>query len=183
VSRQFRLAGTEPLLQSHVFNVERRTIELGDTTFQRDVVTHQGAIAVLAINDDGEVGLIAQYRAPFDAYVLEIPAGTLDVDGEDPLDAAKRELSEELGCTATRWRLLGRFMVSPGWCDQVMTIYEARGLTLTERHPEGPEETTSEVHWATPDELKRTLRRRGIMDSTMAVALHRVYGTFFDADE
>ncbi len=100
MSPPFRVVATEPLLASRVFRVERRTVSDGGQTFTRDVVTHQGAVAILAINDRGEIGMLRQYRAPFDAEVLEIPAGTLDVEGEDPLGAAQRELREELGCEA-----------------------------------------------------------------------------------
>ena len=182
MSDRFRIVQTERLLDSFVFSVERRTITHDDTSFERDVVTHLGAVAILAINDDGEIGFLRQYRATFDRYSLEIPAGTLDVPGEDPLDAARRELLEELGCEAEEWNLLGRFMVSPGWSDQLMTIYEARRLTQRERNPMGPEERTSSVHWMSKETLRSALREEGILDSTMVVALHRVFGNLFDVD-
>jgi 8-oxo-dGDP phosphatase len=182
VSPPFRVVSTEPLLSSRVFDVVRRTVTDGEQTFTRDVVTHRGAVAVLAINDAGEIGLLRQYRAPFDAEVLEIPAGTLDVAGEDPLDAARRELREELGCDAATWTELGCFMVSPGWCDQVMTIFEARGLTMVEREPAGPEENASTVLWRDPADLHAMLRDAAMIDYTVTAALHRVYGRFFDPD-
>jgi ADP-ribose pyrophosphatase len=182
VSDQFRVVQTERLLDSFVFNVERRTVDHDGHTFERDVVTHLGAVAILAINDHDEVGFLRQYRATFDRYDLEIPAGTLDVPGEDTLDAARRELLEELGCEAEQWTLLGRFMVSPGWSDQLMTIYEARQLTQRERRPMGPEERTSTVLWLSKEALRSTLRDEGTLDATMVVALHRVFGSFFDVD-
>ncbi len=182
MSPPFRVVATEPLLASRVFRVERRTISDGEQSFTRDVVTHQGAVAILALNDRGEIGMLRQYRAPFDAEVLEIPAGTLDVAGEDPLSAAKRELAEELGCEAATWTKLGTFMVSPGWCDQVMTIFEARDLTLVERAPAGPEETASRVLWVSPEELHEMLGAEEMVDYTVTAALHRVYGRFFDHD-
>jgi 8-oxo-dGDP phosphatase len=169
-----------PLLQSYIFGVEQRTVQHDDETFQRDVVTHPGAVAILAVNGEGEVGLIRQYRTPFDRFCWEIPAGTLDVEGENTLDAAKRELMEELGCEAERWTLLGTFMVSPGWSNQLMTIYEARELRLGERSPAGPEEEGSIIRWMSPEELRTVLRSEPAIDSTMAVALNRVFGTFFD---
>ncbi|MFZ1063558.1 MAG: NUDIX hydrolase [Acidimicrobiales bacterium] len=182
MSDSFRVTRITPLLHSHVFDVERRLVEHDGSTFERDVVTHTGAVAILAMNDDDEVGLLRQYRAPFDAEVLEIPAGTLDVRGEQPLDAAKRELREELGCEAADWRLLGRFKVSPGWTNQVMNIFEARALTLIPRQPEGPEERASVIEWVPVRDLKRTLAREDTLDYTLSVALHRVFGTFFDED-
>jgi ADP-ribose pyrophosphatase len=182
VSEAFRVIGTKELLQSHVFGVERRTVEHDDVTFERDVVTHLGAVAILAINEREEIGMIRQYRTPFDRFCWELPAGTLDVPGEDALGAAKRELLEELGCEATRWSSLGRFMTSPGWSNQLMTIFEARELTAAERHPAGPEEAGSTVRWFSREDLRETLRREPAIDNTTLVALGRVYGTFFDAN-
>jgi 8-oxo-dGDP phosphatase len=180
VSDEFRIVGTTPLLTSHVFAVERRSIEHDGSVYERDVVTHKGAAAVLAINERGEIGLIRQYRAAFDIVNWEIPAGTYDVEGEEPLTTAKRELAEEIGVEAATWTLLGRFMTSPGWTNQVMTIFEARELTMVARVPVGPEEVSSSVHWLTPEKLRDVLRRQPAVDSTMTVALHRVFGTYFD---
>jgi 8-oxo-dGTP pyrophosphatase MutT (NUDIX family) len=180
VSEAFRVVGTKQLLQSHVFGVEQRTVEHGGGSFDRDVVTHLGAVAILAINDHEEIGMIRQYRTPFDRFCWEVPAGTLDVPGEDALSAAQRELDEELGCQAAQWTRLGRFMTSPGWSNQLMTIFEARGLTTTSRHPAGPEEAGASVRWFSRDELRETLRREPAIDNTTVVALGRVYGTFFD---
>jgi ADP-ribose pyrophosphatase len=182
VSDSFHVERAEPLLHSYVFDVARRTIRHGGTAFERDVVTHRGAVAILALDDQGNIGLMRQYRAPFDSFHWEIPAGTRDVIDEDPLETAKRELREELGCEASQWSLLGRFMVSPGWTDQTMIIYEARGLTQLEREPEGPEEVASSVHWLSPSALRETLRAEDAIDSTVAIALNRVFGTFFDRD-
>jgi 8-oxo-dGTP pyrophosphatase MutT (NUDIX family) len=180
VSEAFRVVGTRRLLQSHVFGVEQRTVEHDDTTFERDVVTHLGAVAILAINELDEIGMIRQYRTPFDRFCWEVPAGTLDMPGEDALSAAKRELLEELGCEATQWTLLGRFMTSPGWSNQLMTIFQARGLTATSRRPAGPEELSSTVRWFSREDLRETLRREPAIDNTTVVALGGVYGTFFD---
>ncbi|MHB2027611.1 MAG: NUDIX domain-containing protein [Acidimicrobiales bacterium] len=180
MSESFAVEGVEVVFRSHVFDVERRTIQRGGSTFDRDVARHPGAVAVLAINERLEVGFIRQYRAAFDDVLLEIPAGTQDVDDEAPLATAKRELMEELGYEASQWRLLGRFMNSPGWTNQVMTIYEARGLTQGVRAPVGPEESGSSVCWLSRDELRAELRAMPAVDSTTMVALHRVFGTFFD---
>lgn len=182
MSDSFEIERTEKLLHSNVFDVERRTIRHDGATFERDVATHQGAVAILAINDAQEIGFVRQYRAAFGAHQWEIPAGTQDVAEEDPLDTARRELREELGCEAAHWTLLGRFMNSPGWTNQVMTIFEARGITQLDRLPAGPEEAASSVHWLSVVELRATLRGEAAIDSTTAVALHRVFGSFFDAD-
>jgi len=160
--------------------VERRTVEHDGASFERDVVTHLGAVAILAINDHDEIGMIRQYRTPFDRFCWEVPAGTLDIPGEDALSAAQRELAEELGCEATQWIRLGIFMTSPGWSNQLMTIFEARGLRDVSRRPAGPEESEAVVRWFSRDDLRETLRREPAIDNTTVVALGRVFGSFFD---
>jgi len=182
VSTPFQVIGTEQILHAHVFDVERRSVRHGSAVFARDVVTHAGAVAILARNDRDEIGFLRQYRATVDRINLEIPAGTMDVVGEDPLTTAKRELREELGCEAATWRSLGTFTVSPGWTDQLMTLFEATDLTHVRRHPEGPEEISSSVEWIPVSEIKSTLRNEPTMDYTVAVALHCVFGSFFDPD-
>jgi 8-oxo-dGTP pyrophosphatase MutT (NUDIX family) len=180
VSDSFEVERTEALLHSRVFSVERRTIRHDGESFSRDVAVHRGAVAILAINDAGEIGLVRQYRAAFDQHLWEIPAGTRDVEHEEPLATAKRELREELGCEAVEWTLLGRFMNSPGWSSQVMTVYEARTITQHERAPAGPEEASSLVQWFSAEDLRELLRGEDAIDSTTAVALHRVFGSFLD---
>ncbi|HEY5104523.1 MAG TPA: NUDIX hydrolase [Acidimicrobiales bacterium] len=180
MSDSFHVEGAEVVFNSYVFDVERRTVRHGDKTFRRDVAVHPGAVAVLAINDLGEIGFIRQYRATFDDVLMEVPAGTRDVPGEPPLETAKRELLEEMGCEAKEWTLLGNFMNSPGWSSQVMTIYEARGVIQRERRPAGPEERSASIVWLSPERLKEALRGSSAIDSTTAIALHRVFGTFLD---
>jgi 8-oxo-dGDP phosphatase len=180
VSDEFRVTSTVPLLHSYVFDVERVTVVHGEQSFERDVARHGGAVAILAINDAGEVGVLRQYRATVDRTTLEIPAGTCDVTGEDPLATAQRELAEEMGCEALSWRLLARLMVSPGWTDQLMSIYEARDLHLVDRRPEGPEESAASIEWLSPARLREALENEPAIDATMAAALNRVYGTLFD---
>jgi 8-oxo-dGTP pyrophosphatase MutT (NUDIX family) len=180
VSDSFHVEGADVVFRSHVFDVERRTIREGKTIFRRDVALHPGAVAILAINDAGEVGFIRQYRATFDDVLIEIPAGTRDIADEEPLDTAKRELLEELGFEAKQWTLLGRFMNSPGWTNQVMVVYEARELTEGERAPAGPEERASTIVWLSPAAIRETLRNASAFDSTTTIALHRIFGTLFD---
>lgn len=176
MSGSFHVEGAETVFRSHVFDVERRVVREGDRRFERDVAVHPGAVAVLAVNDAGEVGFIRQYRATFDREFYEIPAGTQDVPGEAPLETAKRELLEEIGYSAERWRLLGRFMNSPGWTNQVMTIFEARDLRRHERDPVGPEEQAATVHWFAPSAIEAALADQDAIDSTMMIALQLVLG-------
>ncbi|HQU00534.1 MAG TPA: NUDIX hydrolase [Acidimicrobiales bacterium] len=180
MSDEFRVLSSDVLLHSHVFDVERRVIQHGDLTFERDIATHRGAVAILVINAEGEIGLLRQWRATFDCFSWEVPAGICDVENETPLDAARRELEEEMGCTARTWTLLGRFAVSPGWTTQVMTLYEARNLNFTRRTPIGPEELASSVHWLNTAQIKDVVYGDELVDSTLTMAMNRVFGTLFD---
>jgi ADP-ribose pyrophosphatase len=101
------------------------------TTGTRDVVGHPGEIAVLAVDDDGRLLLVRQWRIPAGRALLEIPAGTLDVhEGvtEDPDLAARRELEEETGHRAATWRKLATFWTAPGFTSERMHLYLATGI-------------------------------------------------------
>ena len=177
----FFVRSRETLLTSHVFRVDHLVVEAPDgSLFERDVAVHPGAVAVLALNERGEVGLIRQYRATVGRRCWEVPAGTLDHEGESPLEAAQRELVEELGVAAASWREIGRFMNSPGWTNQVMVVYEARDLDERPRDPDGPEERLAEVAWFAPAALRGVLLAEEALDSTTAVAVHRLFGDFLD---
>ena len=98
---------------------------------QRDVVRHPGAVAVVAIDKD-EVILVNQYRPALEAVTLEIPAGKLDVSGEERIDAARRELNEETGLDSKNLTLLSEFHNSAGFTDELTSIYLAENLVPTE---------------------------------------------------
>jgi ADP-ribose pyrophosphatase len=95
---------------------------------EREVVAHPGAVAVVALDDDGNVVIVNQYRHPVRARLDELPAGLLDVKGEQPLDAAKRELAEEAGLVAGEWNVLVDLHSSPGISTEAVRVYLARGL-------------------------------------------------------
>lgn len=94
----------------------------------RDVIEHPGAVAVAALDDQDRIVLVRQYRHPVSAFLEELPAGLLDVDGEPALDAAKRELAEEAGLAAEVWRTLVDVHTTPGGSDEAVRVYLARGL-------------------------------------------------------
>jgi ADP-ribose pyrophosphatase len=123
------------------------TIERADgTRSTRDVVIHPGAVAILAVDPDDQVLFVRQYRTPAQRVLLEIPAGTLDVDAatgatEDPDLAARRELEEETGFRAARWQKLASFWTAPGFASELMHLYLA--TELQPAHPDerlGPDE-------------------------------------------
>jgi ADP-ribose pyrophosphatase len=121
------------------------TIErLDGTRHDREVVGHPGAIAVVALDDEGRVLLVRQWRLPAGGPLLEIPAGTLDrhPDGsvEDPALAAPRELEEETGYRAASWERLGSFWTAPGFATELMHLYLATGLAPAHEDRLGPDD-------------------------------------------
>jgi ADP-ribose pyrophosphatase len=115
----------------------------------RDVVRHNGSVVVLAIDDskskrDPLIVMEVQYRHAAKEYLLEVPAGKLE-EGEDPLAGAKRELLEETGFRAARWRKMVRYFASPGFLGEWMQVFIAEGLTLGEAKPEYDEQLEIEM--------------------------------------
>ncbi len=109
--------------------------------FTREVFRTGGAVAAVPLLDDGEtVVLVRQYRGALDDLLLEIPAGMLDVEGEDPVDAVRRELVEEAGFAAASVERLLHAHVAAGFTDHAVTVYLATGLTEVGQDLQGPEE-------------------------------------------
>jgi 8-oxo-dGDP phosphatase len=137
----FRRVSEEELLRAWLFRVDRfHLLDPDDKPFDRIIVRHPGAVTVVPVHDDGTVTLVRQYRAAVDTLVLEIPAGTLDKEGEEPEDAARRELAEEAGLEAAHWELLIGTWNTPGVSDQHTLIYLATGLSSIPSRPQGVEE-------------------------------------------
>jgi 8-oxo-dGTP pyrophosphatase MutT (NUDIX family) len=110
------------------------------------VVSHPGAVAIVA-HDEGFVYLVRQPReAVGEDALLELPAGKLDVEGESPLECARRELIEEIGMAAREWREVKRFYTSPGFAEEEMTVFHATDLERVE-HRADPEERIEVVPW------------------------------------
>ncbi|MDA0371382.1 MAG: NUDIX hydrolase [Actinomycetota bacterium] len=145
-SGSFRHVGDRPIHDGYVWNVVVGDfVDPDGRAFTRDIVRSPGAVAVVALFDDHTTLLVRQYRAAFDAHVLEIPAGMRDVAGEDPEATARRELIEETGFDASTWRLLHRFFPSVGMTDAVLHVYLATELRPVGRSAHGPEEEHMEV--------------------------------------
>jgi 8-oxo-dGDP phosphatase len=100
----------------------------GGATAVREVVEHPGAVAIAALDADDRLMMIHQYRHPVGRRLWELPAGLLDVHGEDPLDTAKRELTEETGLEAAEWSVLVDVVTSPGFSDESVRVYLARDV-------------------------------------------------------
>lgn len=106
---------------------------------KREVAMHVGASAVLPMDDDGNIYLVRQFRAPIDRILLEIPAGKLDHENEDRLLAAKRELKEETGLCADRWLHLCDTFTTAGFSNEKISVYLARSLNFGESQPDEDE--------------------------------------------
>jgi ADP-ribose pyrophosphatase len=142
----FRHLDDEVRLEGWAISIVLAHFEAPDgTSFTRDVVRHPGAVAVVAVTERDTVLLVRQYRGAVDRVLLEIPAGTRDVEGESPDTTARRELEEEVGVRAGSVRLLGSMLNSPGFCDQETLLFLARELETTEPSRQGAEERYIEV--------------------------------------
>jgi 8-oxo-dGDP phosphatase len=119
----------ETVYQGAIWNVVREKFPFGGMELSRDFVDHTGAVAVIAINDLDEVMMIRQYRHAIRSMNWEIPAGLLDVPGEDPLVCGKRELLEEADLEASTWKFLTTLNTTPGGSNEFITIYLATGLS------------------------------------------------------
>jgi ADP-ribose pyrophosphatase len=106
---------------------------------EREIVEHPGAVAIVAVDDEGYVALVRQLREATRGYLLELPAGTAEA-GEEPLETARRELQEECGLTGGEWRELAAFWTTPGFCRERMHLFAAEGVVSGKAAPEADEE-------------------------------------------
>ena len=130
-----------------------RVVMPGGRVATREILEHPGAVAVLAVDDDRRVRMLHQYRHAVRRRLWELPAGLLDVAGEDPVVTAGRELTEEAGLSASDWAVLLDVVPSPGFSDESVRIFLARGLTEQPRPVLGDdEEADLELRWIPIDE-------------------------------
>jgi 8-oxo-dGTP pyrophosphatase MutT (NUDIX family) len=140
-----RLVDSELIHHGMVWDVRAETVDLGEAGLvRRELLHHPGAVAVLALDEDDRVLMIRQYRHPVRMDLWELPAGLLDLPGENPVDAAKRELAEETDLKAERWDLLVDWFNSPGGSDEALRMYLARDVEPVPSH---------ELHQRTGEEL------------------------------
>jgi 8-oxo-dGTP pyrophosphatase MutT (NUDIX family) len=144
--------------------------------FTREVVEHPDAVAIVALDAEGRVALVRQYRHPLGQDLLELPAGTLDVDGESPEAAAHRELAEEVGLAADTLVPLGRMWNSAGWSDERTILYLAP-TTRSAPRPDGfsaeHEEAAMGLEWWPLDVLVSAVLRGDVEDAKTVVGVLR----------
>jgi ADP-ribose pyrophosphatase len=133
---KFDVVSSKRVLQTKIFDVWReRASGPHGAKFDREIVKHPGAAVMLARDSEGRVLLIRQFRLPLRKQLWELPAGRID-SGENPLQAARRELKEETGYSAKRWKKIFSFYPSPGFCDEKMTAFLAQDLSEGDSDPE-----------------------------------------------
>lgn len=139
---------SELAFEGAVWNVRDDRVRYGSGEIRRQYVEHTGAVAILALDDDGRVLLIQQYRHPIRHRDWELPAGLLDVAGEEPLAAAKRELAEEADLVAVNWEPLVSSWTTPGGNDEIIHVFLATGIAPAESaHDREDEEADIRVEW------------------------------------
>lgn len=165
---QERKLSSEKKFDGKLIKVTYDVAEVNGKEAWREVVHHPGASAVVAIDEENRIIMEKQFRYALNDYLLEIPAGKLDA-GEDPLVCAKRELEEETGIIASEWISLGTIATSPGFCNEVIHLYIAKGLSKGEIHWD--EDEYVEVERYTFDELLQRIKDEQIKDSKSLSAL------------
>lgn len=165
-----RSAQARPVHRGRLFSVEALTWRDGaGRELERDVVRHPGAVLVVPQLDDDRLVLIGNFRVAVNERLWELPAGTLEPP-EPPLEAARRELVEETGYRAARVEPLGSFYTSPGFCDELMHVFVARGLEHVGQRLEAGEDI--EVRIVRRDEALRMIREGRIRDGKTIAGLH-----------
>ncbi|WP_102192786.1 NUDIX domain-containing protein [Microbacterium aurantiacum] len=138
----------EIVYRGAVWDVRSDRFRYGDGEIVRQYVDHTGAVAVVAVDDDGRVLLIQQYRHPIRHRDWELPAGLLDIEGEEPLLAAQRELAEEADITAEHWEPLVSTYTTPGGNSEIIHLFLATGISPAATvHDRTDEEADIRVEW------------------------------------
>ncbi|MGA9311609.1 MAG: NUDIX hydrolase [Pseudonocardiaceae bacterium] len=142
---EFAVSDSETLHVGRVLAVRLDQVVMpGGGVVRREIVEHPGAVAILPLYDDATVVMIDQYRHAVGRRLRELPAGLLDTAAEDPVSTARRELVEEVGCTAQDWSVLVDVVSSPGFSDEAVRVFLARGLTEIGR-PAGDDDEEADL--------------------------------------
>ncbi len=167
---------TEELAGGRIVRVRSDTVRMPDgQAASREVVEHSGAVAIVALDEAGQVLLIRQYRHPVGRLLWELPAGLRDVTGEPPLATAQRELLEEAGYQAADWQVLADFFTSPGISTERLRVFLARNLTFVPPGERGyvpdHEEAHLVVEWAPLDVVVSRFLAGDLHNGVMAIGV------------
>jgi ADP-ribose pyrophosphatase len=166
-----KLISSTEITRTPIFHVTLdRAIDPGGFEIKRAIVKHGGSAVMMPVDDRGRILLVRQYRLPAQSYLWELPAGRVD-EGETFLQAARRELKEETGYTAKRWKKIATFFPSPGFLAEKMTIFLATGLTAGESTPMDDERI--EMRWFAARDLGRWIESGKIIDAKTMIGFCR----------
>ena len=180
-THDFETVSSETVYTGRVLALRADEVRMpGGRTAIREVVEHYGAVAVAAVDADDRLLMIHQYRHPLGRRIWELPAGLLDLAGEDPVEGAARELLEETGVVAGAWRVLIDVAVSPGFCDEAVRVYLARDLTTGVRPDAENEEADLSVHWFDLGEAVGHVLSGEIVNATAAAGVLAAYAAVVD---
>ena len=173
-THDFTVITSDTLYEGAILALRKDQVRMPDgSVAAREVVEHSGAVAIVALNDTGEILLEYQYRHPLGQRLWELPAGILDISGESPLAAAQRELREETAYAAKEWHVIADTITSPGFSDESVRIFLARGLYPVDRPtPEG-EEADMSLTWVP---LAEALQRVFAGDIINGIAVAGILG-------
>ena len=161
---------SKPVFDGKVIKVKVDTVKLPNGKQAiRELVAHPGAVGVLTITDDQKIILVKQFRKPLENMNLEIPAGKLEPE-EDPMECAIRELKEETGYTASNMTQINKFYTSPGFADEIIYLYQAKGLEKGEATPD--EDEFVELVSLTLEEALQLIAEGEIVDGKTIIAIY-----------
>lgn len=162
---------TEKIFTGRVISLQVDEVELPNgNSSKREIVKHPGAVAIIPITDDNKIVMIEQYRKPLERTIVEIPAGKLE-KGEEPAYSAKRELEEETGYDCKQLDWLISFYTSPGFADEIVHVYVAKGLFKKENAAGLDEDEFVHVVELTLEEAQQFIREQKIYDAKTAYAV------------
>ncbi|MDT4917961.1 MAG: 8-oxo-dGDP phosphatase [Pseudonocardiales bacterium] len=156
----YEVVGSDIKYRGKLLTLRIDDVRMSDgSVVQREIVKHPGAVAVVALDENGKLVLVNQYRPAIGAQLDELPAGLLDVDGESALAAARRELAEEAHLVADEWDLLLDLHPSPGFSTEAVRVFLARDLSASEDDYTGEHEerTMTVSREPLPDAVRRVL--------------------------
>ena len=163
---------SEEVYKGKIITIKRDTLTRGDgKNFVRETAVSSDAVAVVAIDKQGRILLIRQYRHPMGRPVWEIPAGKMDVDGEQPEETAIRELQEETDTTAESVELLTLFLNSAGWTNEKTYVYLAKGLRDVPEFQRENEEADIEKKWVSLDDAYEMVRTGELDDAKTVIGI------------
>jgi len=169
----FPVAETTDIYRGKVMALRADEVVMpGGGAARREIIEHPGAVALAALDPDDRIMMIYQYRHALGRRLWEMPAGLLDVAGEDPLETARRELREEAGLEAAEWAVLIDIAPSPGFSDESVRVYLARGLTEVDRPEMGDdEEADLTTRWVSLSVAVRMVLAGTIVNGVTAAAV------------